>query len=106
MVKLKTAEQRRRLERSQIVPTVRYGITCIFPDGYRKLAMPAQARHLWDTPAEAEAWLSAMLEDISNVSRLNQIHGPQSEGTFTVSPFNCWPHGDPMGCYPLEHADG
>lgn len=81
---------------------IRFGVTCIDIDGNRKLAVPAQARHLYDRREDAEEWLRAVLARPDNLDRLRQIHGPQALGTYRVDPFDCWEHGDPKGIFVHE----
>lgn len=82
---------------------IRYGTTCIDTNGVRKLSAPALwARYLWDNKEEAETWLKECMSQPDNLRRLEQIHGPQSLGTFQVDPFECWDHGEPKGWYPND----
>lgn len=80
-------------------PVIRYVPTCVGRDGLRTLMRAGQGRETFAAPAEAQAWIDAVLAN-NPQDRLVSIWGPQAWGTFEVRPCRCWPgHFDPMGVY-------
>jgi hypothetical protein len=78
--------------------TIRYAVTCLNKDGVRMLCGPAQGRFMLETPEQA---FQALADTLANNSeeRLASVYGKQAIGTFRVTRFACWSHGDPRGIY-------
>jgi hypothetical protein len=83
-------------------PHIRYAITCIKKDGLRAMIGACQGRNTYVTLEQARQALKDTLEN-NLPDNLISIFGPQSIGTFKVSPVECWsPDGDPKGPFTDE----
>lgn len=77
----------------------RYVLTYVNREGQRTLMLPAQGRRTFATAAEAQAYLSAILNTETNSAEtLRSVWGdnPRCE----VRPVECWPvHHDPKAVW-------
>lgn len=73
----------------------RYAITHISKDGLRVLSFPNQGRNHFDTQAEADKFLAALLDPATNRPHvLRSVYGPHYLETIRAQPVPCFDHGD------------
>lgn len=80
---------------------LRYNVSFINKGGSRSLLGPNQGRFFHDTKESAQAWLDACFKNTGE-DGLVSVCGEQARGTFRVSTFDCYDHGDAKGWTPEE----